>query len=59
MPVDDKTVRERLAEQMLERDKLIQAALANELTTRRRVDVIQDVILRGFVGRLKWLIAGK
>ena len=37
----------------------IKAALTNEALTRQRVDSIEDLLRRGFVGRLKWVLKGR
>jgi hypothetical protein len=34
-------------------------AIHNEMLTRQRVDKLEKIVLRGFWGRLKWLLLGR
>jgi hypothetical protein len=37
----------------------IQAALNNESLTRQRVETLEALLTRKFLGRLKWLLVGR
>ena len=53
------TVNEKYRQIIEEHADAIKAAIVNEQLTRKRVDAIEDVLRRGFVGRLKWVVKGK
>lgn len=42
-----------------EQGKMAEAALQNEAVTRVRVKRLEDLLERGFWGRLKWLFLGR
>lgn len=53
--LNSKTVAESLNELVA----AVKAAHKNEQITRARVDGIDGLLSRGFIGRLKWLLLGR
>jgi hypothetical protein len=37
----------------------VRAAITNELLTRHRVEILEGVIGRSFLGRLRWILTGR
>lgn len=54
-----RAVFEQRAKKQDETRQLAQAANTNEQITRHRVEQIEGVLRRGFLGRLKWLFLGR
>lgn len=54
-----KTVNERLREHLDKSEEALAAALNNEQVTRFRVERVEGLLSRGFVGRMTWLLTGK
>lgn len=48
----------RLNDQLEAHEEAIKAVTNNEIVTRHRVDLIEGLLRRGFLGRLRWLCLG-
>lgn len=49
----------RLNDQLEAHEEAIKAVTNNEIVTRRRVDLMEGLLRRGFLGRLRWLVIGE
>jgi hypothetical protein len=56
---DRRSLKHRYAEVEGEIRAMVEAAIQNELITRRRVDILDAWQARPFWGRLTWLLRGK
>ena len=56
---DRRSLKHRYAEVEGEVRAMVEAAIQNELITRRRVDALEGIRDRSFWGRLRWLLRGQ